>query len=836
VFLAPFFAMREELGGEYFQGRDHSPVLGKGLPMHLGRRYSDLYDDFGKMRKSRDFYLLRYLFIRAEVMRIHGEVPKYNGMSLAELLRANPTEEDLVGGEPLETFEDDDVDEEEEVCDAEGPSRQEESDQKVLQIQSEIVANMPRLRWKFSNDYLLWSYHIYNETKGAGYEALRERRMLPLPAPSTLRKHFSDDVRLIEEDLEKTSCSAKVAVAYRDMMDPRVADRCWPVAFGSKLTVCCLSVDAFAVLWSHVKKDKPESDAHHYMFVYEACFLNRNIPMGAVHLMKSKSGNANAEVLVRAEEIRENLRSINVDAKFIAVDGDHRYDQTFKEQNEKIRAMAREMNDGEEKFLPLDDICKRIDESGKWLMISDFLHIDKNGTAKLKNSMIVWNPRCPQNAFNASLINEILDMPECLLTKSSIVSMWDVIPIKVNTMENAMKLLQDERSTPQMFGRVAVYAAWTTVLTNENLSFQQRLWMQDFVIHVFCLLQREMEKGNWHERVGENKRAGKDFVTFASQRKIERMIDSGIGSRIALVTQEDLRQDAMGTHCTENLIGYARSLGSDQRALTILWAVARQIFTRRHISGLGMYKGRSKRVNLGGCISTPNGDRTDVPPLDPADAALAFAKYIGAMDDGVSKDTPAFQELASFFAAIAADGPGMKIPGMPLGPTGSPIMSRNIGSPLQEEKAKTNKKRGASDWTDDEMYVIDEGIMLGMKVSEIRHGLIGIPSEVTDAQVRHRVKTRQDEMRHGIPLTDAERAFIQGNMAEPLPCEEFRHLFDWRTDEFLSAHVPMFMDEEGYAGTVERGRQLLHELFGYVGGEREASEGNLMNAEDLESP
>ena len=412
------------------------------------------------------------------------------------------------------------------------------------------------------------------------------RQIVPLPCPSSLWNHFSQDFS-----------SLKCLLMNDGQIVPRVK-QISDAAHDSSPVIFTVGVDAFA--FSSFSPAGPVNanggkDEFNNAFVFVSIPLNACCPVQAIHIEPSTKSCFDSHITDLIDETVKAYQDNHAQVWFIATDGD-RY---LNSRHDLFYDMY--VAPQEENFFGLLETLHTYVQSGSAIPIADPLHFGKNFRGKLldHNIAVVENNTLTR-VTNAAEIESCLNLGAPLTDVSHIGRMRDYYVTALFTLRNVCALLEKELFHASL--AILPYSCVFTVLYCSNLSTTSRVFLVHLAYLAYQRLAQEAKK-LVKAKSGFKWRGGKKSqgVTIAEMPYFRRMMHTCLGLGLALTWGPNyVRLDAIGTHLVENSIGIARSTSNSPDFGRIVSAFANGDMRKRiaHDQGLELHVPR--RVNDGG--------------------------------------------------------------------------------------------------------------------------------------------------------------------------------------------------------------------------------------------
>ena len=434
------------------------------------------------------------------------------------------------------------------------------------------------------SQFLLSIGQLLHLTSPKGYQILRQ--LAPLPSPSCLWNHFSDEFGSLKSLLVDST---------------RIGTRVSEITAGSTAEsplIVTIGVDAFAFA-TFSGQGPATSDGRKQQFsngfLYLGIPLDATLPVRIIHIEPATNGCFNARITGLVEDVITSYKANNCQVWFVATDGDRFLSAAHDSFFEKHIAPHET-----DFFALLGDLFDHV-QSGNWIPIADPLHFGKNMRGKLLDHKVaVIENGQPIRTTSAAHLEQYLKLGDTLTDTSQIGRMRDYYLTKLFTLGNVLVLLKSRVFHSALL--LLPYACVYSVLYCSNLSVTARVFLLRLA---YLTYQRLCEEATRlvKSKSGVRYRGGKGVhaIVMAEVSFFRRMMNTCLGLALALTrSTRHVRLDAVGTHLVENFIGIARSTSNSPDFGKIVAAFANSDMRKKIAHNCGLQLHVARRINDGG--------------------------------------------------------------------------------------------------------------------------------------------------------------------------------------------------------------------------------------------
>lgn len=434
------------------------------------------------------------------------------------------------------------------------------------------------------SQFLLSIGQLLHLTSPKGYQILRQ--VAPLPSPSCLWNHFSDEFSALKSLLVDST---------------RIGTRVSEIAAGSTVEsplIVTIGVDAFAFA-TFSGQGPATSDGRKQQFsngfLYLGIPLDATLPVRIIHIEPTTNGCFNAQITGLVDDVIAAYKANNCQVWFVATDGDRFLSATHDSFFEK------HVIPHENDFFALLGFLFDHVQGGNWIPIADPLHFGKNMRGKLLDHKVaVIENGEHMRTTSAAHLEQYLKLGDVLTDTSQIGRMRDYYVTKLFTLRNVLVLLKSGVFHSALL--LLPYACVYSVLYCSNLSVTARVFLLRLAYLTYQRLSVEAKqlvkaKSGVRYRGGKGGRA----IVMAEVSFFRRMMNTCLGLGLAITrTNRHVRLDAVGTHLVENFIGIARSTSNSPDFGKIVAAFANSDMRKKIAHNCGLQLHVARRINDGG--------------------------------------------------------------------------------------------------------------------------------------------------------------------------------------------------------------------------------------------
>ena len=413
------------------------------------------------------------------------------------------------------------------------------------------------------------------------------RKVICLPCKETIMRHFAPVCANWRDCLLSEDGVKRICAMFRSLYN---------IDEDEKVDVV-LGIDAMSmepVSGSVIGADAGSNN----VFLFYMMPLRTDYKSMPVHLMTRSKGNAGEDVFERLHAIICVLKSMKMNIRYVATDGDSGYMVFHQHTISKWWGIYRKQ--------ALDSVLAA-EMGDEVFAVGDLLHILKNARSRLFSGPLTLS--CDgSDFFTAERMNEILQLGPALTDRSSHAKMRDAFPLEIFTLENFMKLTDSKEWVMAFY--VLPYALWATAVRNPGLSPQMR---RDFLNIAFEIFAYYMENiSNLAGSVSQNRVDGK-LQFYCSNVQCTRILNTLFATLRELTSNPDnLALGHIGTHSLECQFGLVRLMCRNKHSWPkILSSFSRLMAIKASTRIFGPVSIR-ERVNVGGVKLTPESESATI--------------------------------------------------------------------------------------------------------------------------------------------------------------------------------------------------------------------------------
>lgn len=334
------------------------------------------------------------------------------------------------------------------------------------------------------------------------------------------------------------------------------------------------------------------------VFLFYVMPLRSNYQSIPVHLMTRNKGNAGEDVFERLNAVICELKSMKVNIKYVATDGDSGYLVFHQQTINKWWGMCANQE--------LDKVL-RIEMGDEVFAVGDLLHILKNARSRLLSGPLTLS--CDgSDSFTAERMNDVLQLGSALTDRSSHAKMRDVFPLEIFTLENFMKLTDSEEWIMAFY--LLPYALWVTAVRNPGLSPQMRLDFLNIAFEIFAYHKENIS--NLANTVSQNRVDGK--IQFCcSDAQCTRILNTLFVTLRELTNNPDnLALGHIGTHSLECQFGLIRLMCRNKHSWPKILSSFSRLMAIKAITKIFGPVSIRERVNVGGVKLSPEDESATI--------------------------------------------------------------------------------------------------------------------------------------------------------------------------------------------------------------------------------
>ena len=382
----------------------------------------------------------------------------------------------------------------------------------------------------------------------------------------------------------------------------KIIDLVYPNLESSELMYATLAGDAAQVY------DMKEPNN---LYCFEFLPLSSKLPVTPIHFKLLPKGAAPPSIKKLYTDIIAILEAKNIKILFIATDGEKALDTVHNEFFESHIASL--LNHEFEKVI--DSLS-----SGKYIPLSDILHLLKNARAHIINHKLYVDP-CNLICVNKALMDEALEFSKCLTDTSREGKMKDGYAIELFSWKTLTELYLHGRNEAAFF--ILPFACMQEAIRSSCLSTDDRLHFLDIAYRCFRFHIQQIDSPLRCKGVTETFSKNSIGTTIGSRTWIVRCINTVLGIGKALKLHKNgvlpfLHLGRLGSHDVECFFGAMRrlSLGNEQASHAIN-IIVKSMILKQCTRELTLKFDIKTRVNAGGYAITPYQANENVMPIQP---------------------------------------------------------------------------------------------------------------------------------------------------------------------------------------------------------------------------
>ena len=163
-----------------------------------------------------------------------------------------------------------------------------------------------------------------------------------------------------------------------------------------------------------------------------------------------------------------------------------------------------------------------------------------------------------ENIFNNESLEKVLSLGLPLTDVSMNGFMKDFYPIKMFTIENAMKLLNNNKNDEYIY--FLTFALWKEAIMNQNIPRSKRLYFLHISLNLFYWFYYQLKNTDFIPGITINKTQNTIAQYFNQEIFIIRCLNTIIFKYSLLLKYKDIALNRVGSHPLENFFGNIRSL------------------------------------------------------------------------------------------------------------------------------------------------------------------------------------------------------------------------------------------------------------------------------------
>ena len=379
--------------------------------------------------------------------------------------------------------------------------------------------------WRYSSNIYDFCKILQNISSKC-YEIMRE--VYILPTIDSLDKRYSEEEKHYRKLLKHFESIPSLISIYKEIYN--IKDD----------LECILSVDAASL-------DRPNKKSHTHVFILYFQPLNYKYKCFPIHVYSKENGNCDENILELIDHTIDLLKDSGIKIRAVASDGDPGYNIKADETYEKYIHIFEEKGF----YAAVESIMS----SNEIFYISDLLHI-----IKLARKRIIKGPVTISTSLNSQFskdsLEEILQLGMILKDDSSLSFMKDFYPIKLFSIENTLKLYNEEKYNEFLY--VLPFSFWIESIMSPSLTKKSRLYLLRITFFMFYSFLSQYEKGEFDQGITVYNSKNSKAQCFNSYNFIIRCLNTVIMTYALMVQSDEIALDRISSHPLENFYGHVR--------------------------------------------------------------------------------------------------------------------------------------------------------------------------------------------------------------------------------------------------------------------------------------